>query len=149
MLPEFDLSFDICIDHRHFPNLIRLVEECPDTRFILDHIGKPAIRDGLFDGWAEDMGRLAGFPHVWCKLSGVATEANQADWTREQLRPFIRHAVDCFGPGRCLFGGDWPVALLPTSWTEWVEVLDWAIADLDAADRRAIWRDNAITFYRL
>ena len=112
LLPRHDLSFDICILHPQMPKVIEMVRQCPEVRFVLDHIGKPGIKAGLFDPWRQHMRELASLPHVWCKISGVATEADHKSWTREQLRPYIAHALDCFGFERSMYGGDWHVSEL-------------------------------------
>lgn len=148
-LPDYGFSFDICIDHRHMANTIKLVAQCPDVAFILDHIGKPNIKDRVMEPWASELRELARFPNVWCKVSGLATEADHENWTREDLRPYIEHVVECFGFDRVVFGGDWPVAVQATTYPRWVDTLAWAVAGCSDAERRALFRDNAIRFYRL
>ncbi|MGP1394808.1 MAG: amidohydrolase family protein [Inquilinaceae bacterium] len=149
LLPEFGLSFDICVRHHQLPAVITLVERCPDVRFVLDHIGKPAIRDGLFQPWADRIDDLAGMPNVHCKISGVATEADPAAWTREQLKPYLDHVVEAFGFDRVLFGGDWPVSTLATDYRRWVETVEWAVSGCSDDELRKLFRENARTFYRL
>ena len=149
LLPRFDLSFDICIKHWQLEDAIALVRQCPEVRFVLDHIGKPAIKDGLMEPWRTNLEALSRLPNVWCKLSGVATEADHADWTRAQLRPYIEHAIECFGFDRIMYGADWPVSELTHRYPEWVEILDWITAGCSDAERRRLFRDNAIAFYRL
>jgi L-fuconolactonase len=105
LLPQYNLSFDICIDHRHLPNTIELVRRCPDTSFVLDHIGKPDIRNHVLDPWRDGIRILAAFPNVWCKMSGLVTEADHQHWTREDLRPYIDHILNTFGFARTMFGG--------------------------------------------
>jgi L-fuconolactonase len=148
LLADFGLSFDLCVYHHQLCNVVELVRRCPDVRFVLDHIGKPAIRDDRLDPWRADIERLAALPNVWCKLSGVVTEA-QAAWTREQLRPYIRHVAEQFGFDRVMFGSDWPVSMLTHGYAEWVEIVAWALADCSETERRRLFRDNAIAFYRL
>lgn len=148
MLADFGLSFDICADHRHMANIVRFAEKVPDVPMILDHIGKPSIRTGALEPWSTHMRELAAFPHVHCKISGVATEA-ASGWSDDDLRPFIDVAFAEFGIERTMFGGDWPVALLATTPTRWIALLDDVLARESEADRRLFWRDNANTFYRL
>ena len=100
LLPKYDLSFDVCIYHQQFPNVIKFVRACPEVAFILDHIGKPGIKDGLVEPWKTHIRELASLPNVICKLSGVTTEADHANWTREELRPYIDHVINCFGFNR-------------------------------------------------
>ena len=149
MLGERDLAFDICIFHHHLPNAIRMVEQCPKVRFVLDHIGKPAIKAGAIDPWRRDLMELASLPNVHCKISGVTTEADHKNWTREQLRPYVAHAIDTFGFDRIMFGGDWHVSELAGAYPEWVEVVDWVTEGCTAEEKRKLFRDNAIRFYRL
>jgi L-fuconolactonase len=109
-LKNFDLSFDICIDHRHLANVVTLARVVPEVPMILDHIGKPAIRNGERTCWAEELRALARCSNVVCKTSGVATEADPQHWTAEQLRPYIETTMEEFGEDRIMFGGDWPVS---------------------------------------
>lgn len=148
-LRDFDLSFDICVDHRHLTNVLEFANRVPDVPLVLDHIGKPAIRDGNMLPWAEHVRQLARFPHVSCKISGVATEADHGHWSAEDLRRYIDVAIEAFGFDRIMFGGDWPVALQATEYTRWVEILDDILAGVGKIDRRKFWRDNAARIYRV
>lgn len=148
-LADYNLSFDICIDVRHMVNSLELVRQCPNVQFIVDHIAKPRIKDNLLDPWREHMRTFASFPNVWCKVSGVATEADWKNWTREQLKPYIDHVIECFGFDRIMYGGDWPVATQAIDYPRWVETLHWAVKDCSENELRKLFRDNAIAFYRL
>ena len=130
-------------------NTIKLVEQCPDVLFILDHIGKPDIKNQIFDPWRDELKRLSEFPNVWCKMSGLVTEADHQHWTREDLKPYIDHVLDCFGFSRVLYGGDWPVAYQATTYPRWVETLEWAVRGCSEDELRKLFYDNAIEFYRL
>jgi L-fuconolactonase len=149
LLARHDLVFDICIFHHHLPNATRMVRQCPDVRFVLDHIAKPGIKAGTFDPWRQHMKELATLPNVTCKISGVSTEADHKNWTREQLRPYIAHSIDTFGFDRVMFGGDWHVLELAGTYPQWVEIVDWVIEGASAAEKRKLFRDNAIRDYRL
>ena len=149
LLAPHEIAFDICVFHHHLPNVIRMVRQCPEVRFVLDHIGKPAIKAGLYEPWRKDLKELASLANVHCKISGVATEADHKAWTREQLKPYIAHAIDCFGFERVLFGGDWHVAELAIRYPEWVEIVDWVTEGISPEEKRKLFRDNAIAFYRL
>jgi L-fuconolactonase len=149
LLPKYDLSFDICIFHNQLPNTLEMVRRCPDVKFVLDHIAKPAIKTGLMDPWRQHIREMAALPNVVCKLSGLTTEADPQNWTREQLRPYIDHVLACFGPDRVMYGGDWPVSELAGAYTKWLETLDWACAPFSPEDKRKLFRDNAIKAYRL
>ena len=149
LLSAHDLVFDICIFHHHLPNAIKMVRQCPEVRFILDHIGKPAIKAGVMDPWRKDLKELASLPNVHCKISGVTTEADHKNWTREQLKPYIAHTIDVFGFDRVMYGGDWHVLELAGTYPQWVEIVDWVVDSATPAEKRKLFRDNAIRFYRL
>lgn len=148
-LADFDLSFDICIDHRHMHDTLKFVESVPDVPLVLDHIGKPAIKEGAIQPWADQMRELAGFPNIWCKISGVATEADYKAWKVEELKRYIEVAIEAFGFERILFGGDWPVATQAISFSRWVAILDEMMAGVNETDQRKLWRDNAVRVYGL
>jgi L-fuconolactonase len=95
------------------------------------------------------MAAMAALPNVWCKISGVATEADPAAWTEDEVAPYVTHALEVFGYPRCMFGGDWPVAELATSYARWVALVDRVAAGASDADRRRLWRETAIDVYRL
>ena len=149
LLPRHDLVFDICVFHRHMPNVLKMVRQCPDVRFVLDHIGKPGIKDGISEPWRQHMKELAALPNVICKISGVSTEADHQNWTREQLKPYIAHAIDAFGFDRCMFGGDWHVLELAGTYPQWVSVVDWVVEGATAEEKRKLFRETAIRTYRL
>jgi L-fuconolactonase len=149
LLPEYGYSFDICIYHHQLARTVDLVRACPETSFILDHLGKPAARAGLLEPWREHISQLAALPNVVCKVSGLVTEADHASWTPEQLEPYILHVLTAFGEDRVLFGGDWPVVTLASSYRRWAETLSDLTRDLGAAAQRKLWSDNALRVYRL
>jgi L-fuconolactonase len=148
-LAEFGLSFDLCIYHPQMPDVIELARRCPDVTFVLDHVGKPAIREGRLDPWRGHMRELAALPNVWCKLSGMTTEADVARWHSDDLRPYIDHSLECFGFKRSLFGGDWPVATLATSYSRWLGEVQAAVRGVPEEDQRDLFMRNAERCYRL
>lgn len=148
-LPAAGLSFDLCCKHPQLPAVIELVRQCPATRFILDHAGKPGIRDGLLDPWRDHIRALAAFPNLVCKLSGLVTEADHQRWTIGDLRPYVAHLLETFGPSRLLFGGDWPVAKLASTYPRWLETARTLLAHLRPAEQHAIFYANAARTYRL
>jgi L-fuconolactonase len=149
MLPEFGFSFDICINHAQMPNTLKFVRHCPGVSMILDHIGKPDIRHQAFEPWKTRLKQFAELPNVWCKMSGLVVEADMEHWTPEDLRPYIDHVLDCFGFDRVMFGGDWPVVLQASTYARWVETLQAAVAGCSDEERRKLFYDNAVAFYRL
>ncbi|GAC1362170.1 MAG: amidohydrolase [Ktedonobacteraceae bacterium] len=149
LLAEYGLSCDICIRHQQLASVIDFVRLCPDTAFILDHLGKPAIKAHTLDPWREQIRELASHPNVMCKISGMVTEADHQHWTPDDLAPYVAHIVDTFGEDRIVFGGDWPVALQATSYTRWIETLDALTAHLSMQARQKLWSQNARRFYHL
>lgn len=149
ILADYGLSFDICIAHPQLANTIKLVAQCPNVNFILDHIGKPDIKAQLFEPWRSELRTLASFPNVWCKMSGLVTEADHQNWTPADLKPYIDHVLETFGFDRVMYGGDWPVAYQATEYPRWVETLEGAIQGTSEEERRKLFRENAIAFYRL
>ncbi len=149
LLAEFALSFDLCIKHWQLPYVVELVRRCPHTTFILDHLGKPGIKQQLLDPWQADMRKLAAVPNVACKISGIVTEAVHNGWQPSDLEPFIYVALEAFGEERVLFGSDWPVALLASSYRRWYETLDALTARLSISARRRLWAENAQRIYRM
>ncbi len=149
MLEQYDYPFDICIFHRHFEDALTLVNACPNVRFVLDHLGKPGIAAGLLDPWRDHLRRLAAYPNVSCKLSGMVTEADHSAWEPEQLKPYLDHALECFGIERVMFGSDWPVMRLAATYELWLETLRDAVSQLNAHEQARLFHDNAKAFYRL
>ena len=148
-LSKFNLSFDLCIFHPQLSNTISLVEQCPHVQFILDHIGKPDIKNQLFDPWKQDIKRLASFENVYCKISGLVTEADHNLWTPEDIQPYIDHVIEAFSFDRVIYGSDWPVSTLATDYPRWVQTLTDAVAGCSTDELNKLFHDNAKEFYRL
>jgi L-fuconolactonase len=149
MLPEFDLSCDLCIVPAQLTSATELVRRCPETSFMLDHLGLPDIRAGNLDPWRTDVAALATLPNVMCKISGVVTAADHAQWMPADVAPYILHACDVFGEDRVAFGGDWPVVTQAASYRRWAETLEVVTAHLSPEARHKLWVDNGSRFYRL
>ncbi len=149
LLAEHGLPFDICIKNSQLTDATELVRRCPEVTFVLDHIAKPSIAAGEWSPWADDLRAIAALPNVVVKLAGVTTEADHGAWTFEAIRPYIDHAIACFGLDRCLFASDWPVMNLSDSFAGWVATLDRVLEGCSEAERRAFYRDNALRVYRL
>src|ERR1700733_9309889 len=120
-LEEFDLAYDILIYTKHLPVAAEFVKRFPRQRFVLDHLAKPPIKSGRIDSWADGVQRLAEFPNVLCKLSGLVTEGDWQHWTSEQIVPFLDVAFEAFGPERLMIGSDWPVCLVAASYPRTIE----------------------------
>lgn len=149
LLPKYGMSFDICIRHYQLVYAIELIKKCPNVRFILDHIAKPDIKNGLMEPWKSQIREMAKLPNVVCKVSGVATEADHQAWTREQLRPYIDHVIESFGFHRVMFGSDWTLATLALDYPTWVDILDEVLTGTSIDEKRRFWRGTAIEAYRL
>ena len=111
-LRDFGLAFDVLVYERQLPAAIDLAERLPDQPLVLDHLGKPRIREGLLEPWATHLRELGRHGNVWCKVSGMVTEADWKSWRDTDLRPYLDVAFEAFGSGRLMFGSDWPVCLL-------------------------------------
>jgi len=149
LLGDRGIPFDICCTQDQLACVAEMVRACPDTCFVLDHMGKPTVRHGDFDLWRADLDRLAASRNVVCKISGLATEARHDAWSSEQFLLYIRHAAGAFGDARILFGSDWPISTLAIDYDDWIRIVDEALADLaaDALDR--FWSGTARRIYRL
>lgn len=143
------LPFDLCITADQLGEVIELVQRCPDLSFVLDHCGKPAIRDDAYDAWARDLERLAAHERVSCKISGLLTEARDDQRSAEALARWIERARDCFGAERLLYGSDWPVSTLGGGAARWRSIVDAVTASWTAAERQALFADNASRIYGL
>lgn len=148
-LEEYHFTFDLCVVPAQLGAVAELVRRCPAVQFILDHCGKPAIRAGSFEQWASDMSRLADLPNVVCKISGLSTEADAAHLNPEVLAPYVRHAWDCFGADRVLFGSDWPVCNLATSYSQWMSLLRTALPVITPSDLEKFYLTNAERIYHV
>jgi L-fuconolactonase len=149
LLAEHDLSFDICVYHPQLAATVELVRRVPEVRFVLDHIGKPAIRDRLLDPWRDEISALAALPNVVCKISGAVTEADLAHWTIADVAPYVQHVLSAFGEDRVMFASDWPVVTQGATYGRWVGTVDALTADWSTAAKRKLWAENARAFYRL
>ena len=147
LLKGCDLVYDILIFERHLPNAIRFADAHPGQRFVLDHIAKPRIRDGAVEPWAKNLRELAKREHVSCKLSGMVTEADPKAWSEAQLQPYFDAALDAFGPGRLMFGSDWPVCVLACDYGRWAKIVRRQIAKLSASEQAQIMGGTAAAVY--
>ena len=149
LLEAFDLAYDILIYTRHLPVAAEFVERFPNQRFVLDHLAKPPIRAGEIELWSNGIRRLATFPNLFCKLSGLVTECDWRHWTRAQIAPYLDVAFDAFGPERLLIGSDWPVCLVAASYAQTVNVVKTYLDSHSAETREAVLGGNAQRFWKL
>ncbi len=148
-LKDFNLCYDILIFERHLHQTIEFVDRHPQQVFIVDHIAKPRIKDGTLSPWRENIIELARRENVYCKLSGMVTEAKWTDWTEEDLRPYFEIAIEAFGPARLMFGSDWPVVLVASSYQRWAETVQRAIAGLSVDEQAQVFSGTAKEAYQL
>ncbi len=149
LLEAYGLSFDICILARQLPVAIRLVRDCPDVNFVLDHCGNPQVKEQVFDPWRQHIQEASKLPNVVCKVSGILANADVENWTPEDLRPYVEHVIECFGWDRVMFGSDWPVCTLAASLRKWVETLTLLTRDAGEANQQKLFYKNAARVYRL
>jgi len=148
-LGEFEFTYDILIYPHQLPAAIELAERLPYQPFVLDHLAKPLIRSGVISPWADQIRLLAANPNVYCKVSGLITEADWRQWRETDFTPYLDVVFDAFGPERLMFGSDWPVCLLAADYCEVRQLLAKYLDDFPVEQRDKIFGGNAERFYRL
>lgn len=143
------LCFDLLTLPHQLPAAIELARALPETTFVLDHLSKPPIAAGALEPWASRIRELAGEANVFCKLSGMVTEADWASWTVAQLRPYAATVLEAFGPSRVMFGSDWPVCLLAASYDQVVAAAEALLSGLSPDERDQVFGGVAAAVYRL
>jgi L-fuconolactonase len=146
-LAEFGFTYDILVYCRQLPAAIELVSKYPDQLFVIDHIAKPLIREKRYLPWARYLRTIAGNPNVYCKISGLVTEANWQSWSASDFKPYLDLVFEVFGVDRLMFGSDWPVCLLAASYSQVVQLIADYTQNLPSADREKIFGMNAGHFY--
>jgi L-fuconolactonase len=146
---EAGLAYDLLVRTRELPAALRTARAFPNMRFVIDHLAKPPIRTGESVRWADAMAPFSEVENVYCKLSGMVTEANWTSWTPDDLVPYVRRVVGWFGEDRLMFGSDWPICLLAGSYPQVMRALLHALGDITPAARAKILGANAARFYRL
>ncbi len=149
LLGDLGLSFDICIRPGELADAAKLIDECPGTRFILDHCGNANVQAKDQTGWRKGMGEVAKHKNVVCKVSGIVASAKPGAWSADDLAPIVNHTLEAFGPDRVMFGGDWPVCTLAATYRQWVEALRTIVKDRKEEEQRKLFHDNAVKFYGL
>ncbi len=149
LLNQFKLTYDLLLYPRHLRVAIDVVKRFPDQPFVLDHIAKPYIKDGILEPWASEIRELATYENVWCKVSGMVTEAAWKTWTGDDYAPYLDVVFDCFGIDRLMFGSDWPVCTLSGSYSEVVGIVRDYIAGLSDEEQTKVMGANARAFYGL
>jgi L-fuconolactonase len=149
VLRELDLAYDLLILERQLPEAIAFVDQHPQQVFVLDHLAKPRIKEQMLDPWRQNLQELARREHVYCKVSGLVTEADFASWDEVQLRPYFEIALESFGPSRLIFGTDWPVCLAACSYRRWCDIVGRFTSALSAEERADIFGGTAERAYGL
>lgn len=148
-LKKFDYTYDILIFRDQLSYAAALVKMFPDQKFVLDHIAKPAIKSGNIDDWAPGIKELARHENVFCKISGMVTEADWAHWQEEDFRPYLDIVFDAFGSNRVMFGSDWPVCLVAGGYNRMLGIVSNYISQLSQTEQELFWGGNACSFYSL
>jgi L-fuconolactonase len=149
LLHEYALVYDLLVFERHLPQTIEFVDRHPNQVFVLDHIAKPLVRERVLSPWRERIADLAQRENVYCKISGMATEADWSAWTYEDLEPYFDAVLEAFGPRRLMFGSDWPVLLLAAPYEKWTAVVNRKLEALTADEQARVWGGTAVEAYRL
>lgn len=147
---EQDVPVDLLVLAHQLPQVVELLKRVPGLRGVVDHLAKPSIASGMIEPWRSYMAEIAQYPSLYCKLSGMVTEADPSGWKREDFRAYIHEVLDLFGPERVMFGSDWPVCLLAATYDEVVDILREALQDrLPPEMTEAVFGANAARFYKL
>lgn len=144
-----EIAYDLLIHTRHLKYASMVADSCPELSLVVDHLAKPPIARGEFDDWARGLRELATRSNVWCKLSGLVTEADWTGWQVEDLKRYVDFALEVFGPQRMMFGSDWPVCLLAASYDQVFDATQSMLAEISEEDRRRVFASNAMDFYRI
>lgn len=148
-LQQFNFTYDILIFPQHLAAALELVQQFPEQKFVIDHVAKPYIKDGKIDEWKTGMQQLAQQSNVYCKISGMVTEADWKNWNADQLKPYIDVVVNSFSIDRIMFGSDWPVCLVASSYKRWLQTVKDYFSSYSTEDQEKVFSSNAIKFYKL
>lgn len=149
VLQKYNVPFDLLFYVNHLRHAVALAKAFPELPMVIDHLAKPRIKDHSIDDWLPQFRAAAMHPNVYCKLSGMVTEADWENWTSSDLRPYVQHALDAFGPERLMFGSDWPVCNLAASYLEVKEALVDALGPISPSDHASIFGGTAARFYKI
>ena len=149
LLTQYGYSYDLLIRPRHYASTLACVAAHPEQRFNLNHIAKPAIKSKAYAEWAEFIAQLSAYPNVYCKLSGLATEADWHQWKLDDFADYVLHVIACFGKKRIMFGSDWPVCLVAASYAESMQIVADKLGGFSAEEMDDFWGGNAVRFYNL
>jgi L-fuconolactonase len=148
-LKNFNFTYDILIYPHQIQDAIWLVQEHPDQNFVVDHMAKPVIREKEFRNWSAGMKQLASYENVWCKLSGLVTEAVWKEWTQDDFKPYLDFVLQYFGTNRVMYGSDWPVCLVAAAYQNQLGIIEDYLKSFPSSEIHKIMGENAIQFYNL
>lgn len=149
LLGERGLRFDLCMRPGELGDAVKLIDACPDTRFVLDHCGNGDVQARDRTAWKKGIAEVAKRKNVVGKVSGIVASAKPGHWSADDLAPIINHTLEVFGPERVMFGGDWPVCTTTATYKQWVEALKSIVQERSVAEQRRLFHDNAVRFYEL
>ncbi|TDL68710.1 amidohydrolase [Paenibacillus amylolyticus] len=149
LLKEYDLAYDLLVSKEQLPYAVELVKTFPEQRFVLDHLAKPDIKSGIISPWKEALESLAAQPNAYCKLSGMVTEADWANWTPKDFTAYLNIAIEAFGAERLMFGSDWPVSNLSASYNDVYGLITAHIHSLSVSDQQMILGGTCAAFYQI
>lgn len=149
VLEKHDVPYDLLFYVKHLPHAATLARRFPELRLVIDHLAKPVIKKGETESWMPSLVEAAGYPNVWCKLSGMVTEADWDCWRPDDLKPYVETALELFGADRCMFGSDWPVCELAATYQQVFDALTHCIGGVSESEQAKILGQNAIQFYKL
>ena len=148
-LAKYNYTYDLLIYANQLKEAKKFISNHSTQPIVIDHLAKPNIKEGEWESWKKDINEIAQYPNVYCKISGMATEANWNSWTMDTLKPYIDTAVEAFGAKRIMFGSDWPVCLLASSYSKWLETLQNYFNTFSIDEQSSFFANNAIKFYKL
>jgi L-fuconolactonase len=148
-LADRSVRYDMLVKTVHLRHVIKIIESIPQLPVVIDHIAKPDISAGGTDGWTDAMRQIATHPHVFCKLSGMITEADHTNWRAGDLKPYVEQVISWFGWDRIMFGSDWPVCRVAGEYQQVFEALNCCIGQIDQEQHGKLFGGNAINFYGL
>jgi len=149
LLIDYELTYDILVFPKQLPAANQLVDKFSQQIFILDHIAKPLIKNRKIEPWASEMKKLAEKENVYCKISGIITEANHSNWTKEEIYPYLDVVLDCFGTDRLMFGSDWPVCLLSGNYTQVLGLVQGYTKSFSEEEKMKLFGHNALKAYNI
>lgn len=149
LLKQYDFTYDVLVFPKHLEAVKELVRKNPEQSFVVDHLAKPYIKAGEIDAWAKDMKELAHYPNLFCKISGMVTEADYTKWKPEDFTPYLDTVVNAFGTQRIMYGSDWPVCLVAASYAQVLSIVKNYFSSFTPDEQAAFFAGNATRFYHL